>query len=50
LVGREVYLYCPGGYGNTRFSNTFFEKKLGIAATTRNWRTVNVLANMSLEG
>ena len=50
LVGREIYLYCPGGYGNTRFSNTFFEKKLGVAATTRNWRTVNVLASMAVEG
>ena len=50
LAGREIYLYCPGGYGNTKFSNTFFEKKLGVAATTRNWRTVNVLANMAAAG
>jgi uncharacterized protein (DUF1697 family) len=50
LAGREIYLYCPGGYGNTKFSNTFFEKKLGVAATTRNWRTVNVLASMAVQG
>jgi uncharacterized protein (DUF1697 family) len=49
LAGSEVYLYCPGGYRNTKFSNTFFERKLGVSATTRNWRTVNVLANITLE-
>jgi uncharacterized protein (DUF1697 family) len=45
--GREVYLYCPNGYGKTLLSNTFFEKQLKIAATTRNWRTVNTLYSMS---
>jgi uncharacterized protein (DUF1697 family) len=47
IAGREVYLYCPDGYGRTKFSNTFFEKKLGVAATTRNWKTVNALAEMA---
>ncbi|MDX5151158.1 MAG: DUF1697 domain-containing protein [Acidiferrobacterales bacterium] len=42
----EVYLYCPGGYGKTRMSNNFIEKQLGVRATTRNWKTVNVLADM----
>jgi uncharacterized protein (DUF1697 family) len=40
---REVYLSCPDGYGNTKLSNTFFENKLKVTATTRNWRTVNEL-------
>ena len=44
IRGREVYLSCPNGYGRTRFSNTFFERKLGLAATTRNWKTVMALA------
>ena len=39
-LGREVYVHCPGGYGETRLSNTFFEARLGLAATTRNWNTV----------
>lgn len=39
----NVYLYCPGGYGKTRLSNTFLEKQLGVRATTRNWKTVNAL-------
>ena len=40
LVGREVYVYSES-YGETKFSNTFIEKKLGVSATTRNWATVN---------
>jgi len=43
----EVYLFCPQGYGRTRFSNTFFEKKLRVVATTRNWKTVTTLATMA---
>ena len=41
IVQKEVYLYCPGGYGNTKLSNTFFENKLRVTASTRNWKTVS---------
>jgi len=47
-VGRqEIYLHCPGGYGNTKLSNTAFEKALSVGATTRNWKTVNTLFEMA---
>jgi len=46
LGASEVYLYCPGGYGKTRLSNTFLEKQLDVTATTRNWKTVNTLSEM----
>ncbi len=46
VSGREVYLYCPNGYGRSKLSNSFFERKLKVSATTRNWRTVNVLYKM----
>jgi uncharacterized protein (DUF1697 family) len=46
VIGREVFLLCPGGYGNTKLTNTFFEKKLGSEATTRNWKTVNALVEL----
>lgn len=45
--GREVYLFCPSGYGNTKLSNSFFERKLKVPATTRNWRTVNAMLSMA---
>jgi uncharacterized protein (DUF1697 family) len=47
IVGREVFVYCPNGYGRTKINNTFFEKKLGVAATTRNWRTVETLVELA---
>lgn len=47
ITGKEVFLYCPGGYGNTKLSNTFFENKLKIQATTRNWKTVNKLVELA---
>ena len=31
----------------TRLNNNFFEKKLEISATTRNWRTVNKLVEIT---
>jgi uncharacterized protein (DUF1697 family) len=47
-IGRqEIYLYCPGGYGKTKLSNTAFEKALSVRATTRNWKTVNALFEMA---
>lgn len=45
--GRAIYLYCPGGYGKTKLNNGFFESKLKITATTRNWKTVNELIRMA---
>lgn len=47
LSGKEVYLHCPGGYGNTKLHNNFFEKKLKTGATTRNWKTVLQLAELA---
>ncbi|NCA22961.1 MAG: DUF1697 domain-containing protein, partial [Crocinitomicaceae bacterium] len=44
---RIVYLYLPTGYGNTKLSNTFIEKKLKNLATTRNWNTCLELLDLS---
>lgn len=46
ISGREVYVYCPNGYGNTKINNTFFESKLKVQATTRNLKTVRELIKM----
>lgn len=47
VSAKEIYLYVPNGYGETKISNTFFEKKLKVNATTRNWNTVNKLSEMT---
>ena len=46
IIGKDLYFYSPSGYGRAKMNNNFFEKKLKVAATTRNWRTVNVLLSM----
>ena len=47
LLGREIYLHCPNGYGQTKLTTGAFEKLLGTPATTRNWNTVNKLYAMA---
>jgi uncharacterized protein (DUF1697 family) len=47
VSGREVYLRFPKGYGRSKLNNAFFEKQLGVRATTRNWRTVTTLADLA---
>jgi uncharacterized protein (DUF1697 family) len=47
LIGREVYLLYRRSMRDTKLTNTLLEKKLGVAATTRNWRTITTLAAMS---
>jgi len=44
-----IYLFCPNGYGKTKLSNSFFERKLSMPVTTRNWNTVNALYKMAME-
>ena len=45
--GKNVYLYCPNGYGKTKLSNSFFEKKTKLIATTRNWKTILKLLELA---
>jgi uncharacterized protein (DUF1697 family) len=47
VVGREVFLHYPNGYGRTKLTNAALERRLGVAATTRNWRTVTALAELA---
>lgn len=49
LEGKELFLYCPSGYGNTKLNNNFFENKLKMTATTRNWKTVGALAALAMQ-
>ncbi|MBG6102513.1 uncharacterized protein (DUF1697 family) [Micromonospora vinacea] len=48
VTGREVFLhYVDGGYGRSKFTNAYLEKKLGVVATSRNWKSVRALAEMT---
>ena len=43
-----IFLYCHKGYGKAKCNNNFFEKKLKIKATARNYNTVNKLLELTL--
>jgi len=47
LINTTIYLYAANGYGRAKMNNNFFENKLKLFATTRNWKTVNKLVEMS---
>jgi uncharacterized protein (DUF1697 family) len=47
VVGPDVFLHVPGGYGESKLTNSLIERTLGVRATTRNWRTVTTLAAMA---
>lgn len=49
VIGLDAYVHCPDGYGNTKLNNTWFESRLKVKATTRNWRTVNELVRIGGE-
>ena len=48
VIEKEIYLNVSS-YGTTKLSNSFFENKLKVTATTRNWNTVNKLLAISTE-
>src|SRR5690242_2769182 len=47
VVEREVYLLYRRSARDTPLTNAFLERTLGVAATTRNWRTMRALADMA---
>lgn len=49
VADKEVYLFLPNGYARTKLGNAVFEKKFLTTATTRNWRTVKKLLELSKE-
>ena len=50
LRGRELYMWCPHGFQDSRVRPALSEKRLGVRATFRNWNTVTRLAEMARGG
>ena len=50
IAGSTAYMYIPGNAARSKLSNTMLEKKLGVAATTRNFNTMSKLLEMSGAG
>ena len=47
VKGKEIYIFCKGKYHKSKFTNNFFENKLKVSATTRNWNTILKLLELS---
>ena len=41
-----IYFYSNVGYGRTKYNNNFFEKKLEVTATARNYKTLLKLLSL----
>ena len=46
IIGQDIFIYCEK-YGRTKLNNGFFERKLKVSATTRNWKTINKLLDIA---
>jgi uncharacterized protein (DUF1697 family) len=46
---REIYVWYPEGVRATKLSNAFWERRLGVVATGRNWNTVKRLLELAGE-
>jgi uncharacterized protein (DUF1697 family) len=47
IIGNEIYTFCPNGFGKTKLYTNFFENKMKVTGTARNWKTINTLINLA---
>ena len=47
LAGRTIYTCYATRYSDSKFNNNFFERRLKVAATTRNFNTLSRLVELS---
>jgi len=46
ISGREIFIYCPNGFGRSKIYTSFFEEKLKVIGTGRNWKTINAISGI----
>ncbi len=46
ISGKNIFIYCAKKYSDTKLTNSFFESKLKVSTTTRNWKTVLKLSEL----
>jgi uncharacterized protein (DUF1697 family) len=47
IVGKEIFIYCPNGFGKTKLYTNFFEKKMDVTGTARNWKTITTILDLA---
>ncbi|GAK95064.1 hypothetical protein JCM19298_841 [Nonlabens ulvanivorans] len=46
IVNNVIYFYCGVGFGKTKMTNAWFEKKLDVVSTMRNYNTTLKLTEL----
>ena len=49
IIADCLYFYCASGYGKAKFNLNYFERKLKVSATARNYKTMLKLIGMAKE-
>ncbi len=49
IIGKEIFIYCPNGFGKTKLYTNFFENKMKVTGTARNWKTINSILEIAVE-
>jgi len=49
IIDHSVFIYCAGKYHKSKLTNNFFEKKLNVTTTTRNWKTILKLQELCID-
>jgi uncharacterized protein (DUF1697 family) len=47
ITGKEIFIYCPNGFGKSKIYTGFFENKMKVTGTGRNWNTINSLLTIA---
>jgi uncharacterized protein (DUF1697 family) len=47
IIGNEIYTFCPDGFGKTKLYTNFFENKMKVTGTARNWKTITAILNLA---
>ncbi len=47
IKGDCIYFFASNGYGRTKFNSNFFERKLKVISTARNYKTMIKLLSLS---
>ena len=48
VEGRAIYLHLPNGAARSKLTNDWFDRALKVTSTSRNWRTVTALLDLSV--
>jgi uncharacterized protein (DUF1697 family) len=47
VSGREIFIWCPNGFGKTKLYTNFFENKMKVTGTARNWKTIRTIVEIA---